>query len=230
MSNRTTGNAVSHPGTIPDFQELDLLRGSCALDVLRETLIANTSSPWRHAQDREESALGIGAQADEFLAFERLADDQLPAVGLIFWREGDGYRVSNIVPLEAHQLTHAQYNAALQDFMARIVEPTANTLGLKIKTTAGEQSPEDWMSPDSVGRLKRFSRNANKSTGSSHPFDRERWYAFIIGLHAERRDIDTEKLARWLGDVEHWSDDAAIDLVIEYEFGRDLLKQYDGSR
>lgn len=230
MNKRTTGDAMSQPGTIPVFQDLSLLRGSCALHVLRETLIAKTSLPWRHTHDRDESALGIGAQADEFLAFERLADEQLPAVGLIFWREDDGYRVSNIVPLKAHQLTHAQYNASLQDFMARVVEPAAHALGLSIETTAATQSPVDWMSPDSAERLSRFSRNANKSTGSSHPFDRERWYAFIIGLHAERRDVDTEKLARWLEDVEHWSDETAIDLVIEYEFGRGLLKQYDGSR
>ena len=96
--------------------------------------------------------------------------------------------------------------------------------------SADVQSPEDWMSPTSAELLKRFSRNANKSTGSSHPFDRERWHEFIIGLHAERREIDTEKLGRWLQDVERWSDEAAIDLIIEYEFGRDLLKQYDGSR
>lgn len=221
---------MSYPESIPVFQELSLLRGSCALDVLRESLIASASPPWRHAHDREESALGIGAQADEFLAFERLADEQLPAVGVIFWREDAGYRITNIVPLEAHQLNHHQYNAALQDFMGRIVVPTANALGLNVKTTAGTQSPEDWMSADSAGRLKRFSRNANKSTGSSHPMDRERWYDFIIGLHSERRELDTEKLARWLEGVEHWSDDAAIDLVIEYEFGRDLLKQYDRSR
>ena len=230
MSNRATGNAVSHPGTIPVFQELMLRNGSHDPGTLREALIANANHPWRYAPYREEGELPTGAKDDEFLAFHRLADDRLPAVGLIFWREDDGYRVSNIVPLETHQLAHAQYNDALQDFRARIVEPTANALGLTIEATAGEQSPEDWMSPDSVGRLERFSRNANKSTGSSHPFDRERWYAFIIGLHFERCEVDTEKLARWLGDVEHWSDEAALDLVIEYEFGRDLLKQYDGPR
>ena len=192
--------------------------------------MARVSAPWRHASNREESALQIGVQDDEYLLFERQADDSLPAVGLIFWREIDGYRVTNIVPIEADQLSHAQYNAALQDFAEKIVKPTTKALALDIEMSADVQSPEDWMSPTSAELLKRFSRNANKSTGSSHPFDRERWHEFIIGLHAERREIDTEKLGRWLQDVERWSDEAAIDLIIEYEFGRDLLKQYDGSR
>lgn len=217
-------------GSISVFQDLRLLRGPHSLDRLRSEVLEHIVTPWRHAKDRENAASDIGLQANECLFFERHENDGLPAVGLVFWREADGYHVSNIIPIESGRLSYAQYNAALQEFARCIVAPAAATLGLEIELTADRESPEDWMSSASVKRLKQFSRGANKSTGSSHPYDRERWFAFICGVHMEGREIDTDKLARWLLEVERWHDDGASDLAIEYEFARELLKHYDGSR
>ncbi len=217
-------------GSISVYQDLHLPRGPHSLERIRDEVLARIVAPWRHAKDREEEASDIGLQSDECVFFERSADDDLPAVGLVFWRDPDGYRVSNIIPIESGRLSHVQYNRALQEFGKLIVAPAAATLGLGIELTADGESPEDWMSGASVQRLTQFSRGANKSTGSAHPCDRERWFAFICGVHAEGFDLDTDKLARWLIEVERWHEEGAHDLAIEYEFARDLLKHYDGSR
>lgn len=221
---------MASSGSISVFQDLRLPRGPHSLERLRNEVLEHVAAPWRHAKDREDEASDIGLQANECLFFERHADDDLPAVGLVFWREADGYHVSNVIPIDSGRLSYAQYNAALQEFARRIVAPAATALGLDIELTADRESPEDWMSSVSVERLMRFSRGANKSTGSSHPYDRERWFAFICGVHREDRDIDTDKLARWLREVERWHEEGANDLAIEYEFARELLKQYDESR
>jgi hypothetical protein len=221
---------MSSANSISVFQDLRLHRGAHSLESLRDAILARVDVPWRHAKEREAMAAQVGMQPEECLVFERAADDVLPAVGLVFWREAEGYHVSNVVPIDSGRLSHDEYNRAVQDFGERIVGPAAADLGLAVELTAGAESLEDWMSSASGERLRRFSRGANKSTGSSHPCDRERWFAFICGVHAEGCDLDTDKLARWLIEVERWHEEGAHDLTIEYEFARELLKHYDGSR
>ena len=70
----------------------------------------------------------------------------------------------------------------------------------------------------------RFSILANHGTGSSHPLDRERWFAFLLCCHRDRCELDTDMLQRWLMEQGDWSFERASDLAIEYEFGRGLLK------
>jgi hypothetical protein len=77
--------------------------------------------------------------------------------------------------------------------------------------------------------LRRFSRSANKSTGAAHPWTGARWYAFIIATHHTSKRLDTDQLVRWLVEVEHWSEDIAHELAIDYEFALGLLEQYDQS-
>ncbi|WFU71056.1 hypothetical protein [Bradyrhizobium sp. CB2312] len=70
---------------------------------------------------------------------------------------------------------------------------------------------------------------ANKSTGSSHPLDQQRWLRFLILAHCSAQKPDGERLRRWLMEVEG-DEDHALKLVIEYEFGLDLLNAYDSQR
>jgi hypothetical protein len=71
--------------------------------------------------------------------------------------------------------------------------------------------------------LRRFSILANHGTGSAHPLDRERWFAFLLHCHQDRCELDTDMLQRWLME-QGWTFERASDLAIEYEFGRGLLK------
>jgi hypothetical protein len=135
--------------------------------------------------------------------------------------------VSNIVPRDIGQLSFDQYNHILNEFDIRFAKPAAAAIGIRVELSSPEQSIEDWLSPDSAKRLRAFSHAANKSTGSSHPMDRERWCDFLIALHHSGETPDTGLLERWLVEEEHWPDDMAFDLVCEYEFARDLLSRFD---
>src|SRR5436190_867887 len=46
--------------------------------------------------------------------------------------------------------------------------------------------------------LVAFSRSANRTTGSSHPMDRERWFAFLVAAHRSHVDLSVDVLAKWL--------------------------------
>lgn len=135
--------------------------------------------------------------------------------------------VSNIVPQQVQQLTFDQYNHILHDFSARFAKPAADSLGIRVELSSPEQSIEDWLSPESAKLLRTFSSLGNKSTGSSHPMDRDRWYDFLIALHRAGENPNVGLLQRWLREEEHWPDDIAFDLVSEYEFARGLLQRYD---
>jgi hypothetical protein len=115
----------------------------------------------------------------------------------------------------------------LQDFAERIARPAAQRVGFQVKTTAARQSVEDWLSPKAAKALTLFSRAANKSRGSSHPLDRRRWFQFLIEAHAGGGHLDVQTLSRWLTEVEGWDDEHAVELAIEYEFGLELLSEYD---
>ncbi|MFC5570807.1 hypothetical protein ACFPN1_12125 [Lysobacter yangpyeongensis] len=215
---------MSDLASIEVFQDLTIWPGQQRLENIRAALIGQTKTPWRHAPEREA---GVGS--NEFAAFECSARESFPSVGLILWRSEGCFRVSNIVPREHGQLTYAQYNAALESFFKLVVEPVAKTLDLKVETTKPRVSPTDWMSQKTAQSLSIFSSCANKSTGASHPYDEERWLAFILDAYQDEHDAGAY-LARWLIEAEHWPEDVAHDLVGQYEFAMHLLARYDRTR
>ena len=163
------------------------------------------------------------------MAFERESEDGLAASRLVLWEEAGGYKVTNIVPLDYGELGVTGYNDVLNDFIDLIVRPASKSSGFCMRITAREQSIQDWTSKEAADALHRFSGGANRSTGSGHPSDRKRWFEFLMSASKATNQLDPELLERWLVDVEEWPPDVASKLVIQYEFGLDLLNEYDCS-
>lgn len=209
------------------FQDLMLVGPDADKSRLRTALISHAKGPWKHARDREDQLVRMG-DADSVIAFERSEGEGIDAVGLVLWAKQGGFEISNIVPLKVRELGPRRYNAALQDFEGSVARPAAEEVGFAVKTTPAQQGISDWLPPDAAQALRRFSTAANKTTGSAHPLDRQRWFAFLILAHREG-NLDTDRLMRWLVEVENWPEDVAHDLVIEYDFGLALLDEYDRS-
>jgi len=140
------------------------------------------------------------------------------------------FYVSNIVPKERHQLAHVEYNSVLEDFYQRVFRHVAEQTGLRHSLTAADMGLDHWMSGKTEEKLRRFSASANKSTGSSHPSDLERWNDFVLSAHIERSNLDPSTLRRWLAESEDWPPEVAEQLAIEYEYGRELLTFAEGAR
>jgi hypothetical protein len=187
-------------------------------------------TPWRHAAERETSFVALLADGEDAIAIQRDAVDGLPACGLTLWQEGDGYKVTNIVPLESGELGIECYNTLLDDFVRRVAEPASEGGELfELEISSPLAAIEDWMSPETATALRRFSALANKSTGSAHPLDRQRWFAFVIHAYRDNRRADTGQLTRWLIEVEGWPPELAHELAGEYETGIALLEQFERS-
>jgi hypothetical protein len=205
------------------FQDLSLRGPIEDLPKLRQALLNHIVAPWSLAEDQPKP---VGLDGD-LLRFQRAASEGISAATLVLFSQPDGYWVANIVPIEMGQLTYGQYNAVLQDFERQIARDAGREVGFEVVTTAPRQSIEDWLHPPAVRALRRFSSAANKSTGSAHPADRERWYKFLIEAHTDKGVLEAGGLRRWLIEVEGWDEDSASKLAIEYEFGLGLLELYD---
>jgi hypothetical protein len=221
---------MARPPTLPVFQDLSIKGPEGELASLRRDLLRHVAAPWSHAQ-KHEAELARHAGEGNVIVFERCGDAQIAAASLVLWSRADGYEITNIVPIERDELSPGDYNLVLNDFAARIATPAAAAAGFRVQMTGPDQSLEDWLSSAAAAAaLRRFSAAANKSTGSSHPMDRSRWFAFLILAHSAERKPDTDQLARWLTEVERWPEERAHTLVIEYEFSLALLLEYDRAR
>lgn len=181
--------------------------------------------PWKRAYENEENSKYLGEVA---FCFQREGDSTLPAAGLsIFQKDGNSWYIPNVVPIEAGQLSYEEYNEIITDFYESCLMPVSAQHDIAVEISTGELKDEDIVGEIPAKLLKAFSNCANKSTGSSHPSDRNRWFKFIVAACNSKNDIDTGDLKRLL-QQQGWSEEFALDLVIEFEFGRELIKHMEG--
>lgn len=160
----------------------------------------------------------------EWLRYEHIEGDGLPPAGFFLTeKEKDLWYVPNIVPKMKNELTYDEYNSLLNDFAEKVLSPAIQGLPIKIEITEPETSLQKIAGEDIAKKLKVFSSCANKSTGSSHPSDQERWFDFLCAVQKARVKLDTDMLIRLLIE-QGWSEDKASELGVEYEFALALLK------
>lgn len=195
---------------------------------LREAVIAQASEPWRRNVGSEER-LRKNATSQDILIFDRLTDaiTSLPDCSLMLVRWTHDYEASNIIAHHVQSLSQKVYNAILQDFVVKIALPASDSVGTPVKLSQEFESPHDWLSPESESELRIFEIAANKASGSSHPMDKKRWLRFLTSAHRHNDKMTAEKLNRWLVEAQGWLPEVAERLSEDYDFGRELLKQYD---
>lgn len=163
------------------------------------------------------------------------------------WR--DGYvKVCNIVPLQKNQLTIEEYNQLLDLFyndIAKVYGQTHEDIKV-VGPSSGCFNPLDYISESALNKLTLFCNTANKSTGSSHPCDEERWFDFICQTVDDGRVFDYDTLSKFLQDEEYWgkkekgflgvigqfawSDENAQELASEYDNYVRILQYYKKTR
>jgi hypothetical protein len=202
------------------FRDLYIHLNGVNVDAFSELLEKVTKVPWVRRKDKEKELGGIEERP---ICFEALkGSDVSPAALFIFPKEGETLWVSNIVPTEESELTYDQYNFALENFYENIVLSAIDGTAITADLTSDQVSIGS-VAGDAVEKaLIRFSNLANKSTGSSHPLDRERWLEFLVLAHEAKSDLHTDMVIRSLVEL-GWSEEKAIELGIQFEFAEDLL-------
>lgn len=207
------------------FRDLYIRLNGSKIEDLIEQFTVRCGGHWHRALEREKDAGSMGEKA---FSFEHTAGDGLEKAGLsLFQKEGGTWYVPNIIPLDSSQLSCDQYNKILENFLDTIVRPSIAGPPVTAELTGDVVILKDVVGEDVAGLLHNFSVLANKSTGSSHPCDRNRWFDFLIAVQKKRISLDTDLLINSLME-DSWSEDRAHDLAIEYEFAIGLLDYKEG--
>ncbi len=207
------------------FKDLVIEGDKESLDEVMENVQASlvSGSGWRRSLDKEREPVG----SKTVYVFERNEDDMLPAAVLSIYPKGKDYNVwyvPNVVPKSyVKMLSISEYNAILTEFYEQILCPYTKQFGIITELTSGQVAPADILGVEAAELLENFSDFANKSTGSSHPRDREHWYDFIEAIAFSKDYVDVGLLQRIL-EEQGWDEESAVDLVIEFEFGFGLIK------
>ncbi len=211
------------------FQDLELRGDRDSLVRLVENIRTRLSNGWTRAEEVERRYSRDVRRETYCFSCTKIGDRE-SATLLLVQSEPGLLRVSNIIPRETGKLSINQYNRILNDFYDRFVHSEAGEMGVEGSPSSAEMNLEDFISHEAAEKLRVFSSCANKSTGSSHPNDRERWYDFIITTYTEGNKLDNDILFRWLVEEEKWPEEIAHDLIIEYEFAGGLISFYDRRR
>lgn len=214
---------------LKDYKELT---AHGAPDALRQFVAALEAAPargWR--RDRgAETQLTRSAPDGEWVCF---ACDEAPGRhAALLWlvpRSAEEWYVSNIVPVSVPRFGYDAYNTVLSDFVD-FASGAAQTAGVRLGESGGSLDLGELLTSNTIEALRRFSRLANRSTGSAHPSDQDRWFAFVTAAHKDGARLGSNDLLRWLVESEGWESDQAHELVIEYEQQRALLRYYDRDR
>lgn len=212
------------------FKDLEITGPENVLLAAVQRLSENLPAGWHRDTEAEARLEEIDPRgSDAGFSFARDAAGGIVAAGVFLARDGMRLHVPNIVPRKSGQLTMSEYNRILDEFAALLRSHLPDDGTVTFAVSGDQASVTDWVSQDTADALRRFSTLANKSTGSSHPNDFERWAVFLIRAHREGADLHSDDLARWMVKEHGWSSDRADKLAIEYEFARGLLKIYDSN-
>jgi hypothetical protein len=205
------------------------IRGTIAtLAIFIDNLNKNICGHWKRDVDVEKSIPSL--IGEKYYCYRANKTDHHPGAALwISEKDENILYVTNIVPNEVFKLTYDEYNTILREFFEEFVLPVAKSTGVTTELSNTDVPITHWIDSDAEKKLKGFSAAANKSTGSSHPLDEERWFDFIISVHQTGRILPVDILGRWLEEND-WGEDEISDLQIEYEKALALLKQYDKHR
>lgn len=208
------------------FQQLTI-SPKVNFDIFRNKLINNLPDGWSHDLNRESNLRDDVLSNEDVIVLHRKNIDDIDESLLVLWQSEDVYSITNIIPCNIGELGVSNYNIILDDFVEKVIIPLEKLNILSFKKTTKFKGMDDWFDTSTAVALKLFSRTANKTTGTAHPLDRSRWIDFIIKAHKSNSAITPDELLYWLTEVENWSFDIANELVVDYEFSCDLLREYD---
>lgn len=183
------------------YKELSFVGEKSALDEFKRNAPKFATGNWKYVESY---------RMRNYMAFDYNGNEVDQAEVSIYygadaWRKGY-IKVGNIVPLQKDRLSIEEYNAVLDLFYAEIILPNRCKMeNIKIVGSASDVfDPLQYISKEALEKLERFCDCANKTTGSSHPSDGERWFDFICQTVDDAQTLDYDTLYRFLMDDEYW--------------------------
>jgi hypothetical protein len=184
------------------------------------------SDGWARDRDNETQMAAGASKSDVWVSFVLNARAGLSPIYLWMTTEdSDVLHVANIISRARDHLTYAEYNDVLASFLKNVLQKIDPAHGLTYELSSDTIDVSRDLPGSVIQRLRQFSALANKHTGSGQPYDRDRWFDFLIESERSGSPLAAHILQRWLVEEEGWEDDQASKLAEEYEYGRELLSR-----
>ena len=207
------------------FRDLKITVPRSRIDEFISGIESRLTNGWERDKDEEDGSPMPPEYRFFYFRCSEIGERESALLALV-QRDEETLYVANIIPEKSGKLTRYQYNSILTEFYEEFVAPTAKDLEISVRITDDQQTIRDWIALESAEKLERFSKLANKSTGSAHPLDQKRWFDFLVSVVRNDDKFNPDELERWFIEEEGWPQDAAQELAIEYEQGIALLKYY----
>ena len=155
----------------------------------------------------------------------------LPASTIVLgvYSEGKGVSILNIVPLTESGVSHIDietYNKILDIFKDDVFQEIHNRHYNSIETNKEDYTIQETI-PKSFEKLNRW---LNGYPLSSHQFDTNRWYDFVIALHKSGESLPLDTLGNYVKERYRWKEDDITKMELRLESHLDLLEYYDLNR
>ena len=155
----------------------------------------------------------------------------LPASTIVLgvYSEGKGVSILNIVPLPESGVSHIDietYNKILDIFKDDVFQDIHNKHYNSIETNKEDYTIQETI-PKSFEKLNRW---LNGYPLSSHQFDTNRWYDFVIALHKSGESLPLDALGNYVKERYRWKEDDITKMELRLESHLDLLEYYDNNR
>lgn len=188
-----------------------------------DLLASHLPDGWSRSRETEkESSRGAGVTYYCFTCENRPGVEH--ATMFFLEREDGAIYVCNIIPREKSQLGYAEYNAVLDDFTRSVLEQLPDRDEHLVMAFSDEIDVEVLLGEEGFRLLERFAKTSNRSTGSAHPSDREKWFDFIWHVHENDIDFGPSVFKRYIVEDAGWPAEQGWELTIEYEFALGLLQ------
>jgi hypothetical protein len=213
------------------FKDLTIKASVEKLISLVEKLKSIDFVDFKYASEKSQNyAKMIGKKSNEVLTFESPEIKGAVAfVWMVIGQDND-LKITNITPNKSGQLSIEQYNSILDSFYDRVIKPNIDK-NYQVILSTDTKTIVDYAGHEVAEKLKVWIKSVNKSTLNTHPLDFERWASFLISAHENDSELTTTQLEKYLIDEIGIPDDNLVSkIVIDYEYGRDLLKEYDKHR
>lgn len=212
------------------FKELKIKATKDKLIFLVDKLQNIEHLDFKYVSDKSgDYANMIGLKSNEVLTFE---SPEIKGAIAFVWLIIDerGLRITNITPNKSGQLSIEQYNAIIDSFYEKVIKPNIDN-DYQVVLSTDTKTIVDYAGKEVADKLLIWIKSANKSTLNTHPLDFERWASFLITAHENDSELTTTQLERFLIEEIRISDEKLVTKILnDYEYGRDLLDEYDKNR
>ena len=203
------------------------------------TIVCNKNqNTWQLMQEVENTIISKGYKFERTSSLVnndtllvKIKANGLPASNKVLgvFSEGKGVSILNIVPLPESGVSHIDietYNKILDLFKDDVFQDIQNRQNNSIETNTEDYTIQEII-PKSFDKLNRW---LNGYPLSSHQLDTNRWYDFVIALHATGESLPLDTLGKYVEERYGWEEKDISKMELRLESHLDLLEYYDNNR